>query len=153
MTRSGGDRLHGQMLELWRPADTQAQLAGFTGSNATSGNEVTSDVLGQTAASLSGSAGSSHALHFFTAGEYNREARRRRSPRRSRPAAFPMAVLLFVHSIYTDPNLKDGHPDLLDGGKIFLEIAALLTVAAVGLRVRLRGRGLRPQTVRPRSPK
>lgn len=58
---------------------------------------------------------------------------------------FPAAVLLFVHSIYTDPNLKDGHPDLLDGGKVFLELAALLTVAAVSTRVRLRGRGLRPK--------
>jgi len=61
---------------------------------------------------------------------------------------FPTAVLLFVHSIYTDPNLKDGHPDLLDGGKVFLEIAALLTIAAVSVRVRLHGRGLRPQRAR-----
>lgn len=75
VTRSGGDHLHGQLLELWRPAAAQAQLAGFTTSNATSGNEVTSDVLGQTAVSLSGSLGASHALHIFTAGEYNREAK------------------------------------------------------------------------------
>jgi hypothetical protein len=75
VTRSGGDRLHGQFLELWRPADAEAQLEGFTSSTATSGNEVTSDVLGQTAASLSGSLGASHALHFFTAAEYNREAK------------------------------------------------------------------------------
>lgn len=75
VTRSGGDHLHGQLLELWRPADAQAQLEGFTTSNATSGNEVTSDVLGQTAASLSGSLGASHAMHFFTAAEFNREAK------------------------------------------------------------------------------
>jgi predicted ferric reductase len=61
---------------------------------------------------------------------------------------FPTAVLLFVHSIYTDPNLKDGHPDLLDGGKVFLEIAALLVVAAISVRVRLHGRGLRPERTR-----
>src|SRR5215469_3699840 len=61
---------------------------------------------------------------------------------------FPTAVLLFIHSIYTDPNLKDGHPDLLDGGKVFLEIAALLVVAAVSVRGRLHGRGLRPKSVR-----
>lgn len=61
---------------------------------------------------------------------------------------FPTAVLLFVHSIYTDPNLKDGHPDLLDGGKVFLEIAALLVVAAVSIRARLHGRGLRPKRTR-----
>ena len=69
--------------------------------------------------------------------------------RRLHYLVFPMAVLMFVHSIYTDPNLKDGHPDLLDGGKVFLEIAALLTVAAVSMRVRLRGRGLRPRRRRP----
>jgi methionine sulfoxide reductase heme-binding subunit len=58
--------------------------------------------------------------------------------------AFPMMVLLFIHSILTDPNLKDGHPDLLDGGKIFLELACVLSVAAVGVRIWMRGRGLRP---------
>lgn len=65
---------------------------------------------------------------------------------------FPTAVLMFIHSIYTDPNLKDGHPDLLDGGKVFLEIAALLTVAAISARVRLHGRGLRPQPVHESKP-
>jgi predicted ferric reductase len=67
--------------------------------------------------------------------------------RRLHYLVFPAAVLLFVHSIYTDPNLKDGHPDLLDGGKVFLEIAALLVVAAVSVRARLHGRGLRPARV------
>jgi hypothetical protein len=73
VTRSGGDKLHGQLLELWRPADTEASLTGFTTSNAASGNDVTSDILGQTAASLSGPLGAR--THFFTAGEYNREAK------------------------------------------------------------------------------
>ncbi len=72
----------------------------------------------------------------------------RRLWRRLHYLVFPMAVLMFVHSIYTDPNLKDGHPDLLDGGKVFLEIAALLIVAAISMRVRLHGRGLRPKRVR-----
>jgi sulfoxide reductase heme-binding subunit YedZ len=57
---------------------------------------------------------------------------------------FPAAVLMFVHSILTDPDLKDGHPDLLDGGKVFLEILALVCLLAIALRIRLRGRGLRP---------
>jgi predicted ferric reductase len=64
---------------------------------------------------------------------------------------FPAAVLLFIHSILTDPNLKDGHPDLLDGGKVFVEIATLLSVAAVGVRWWMRGRGLRT-AVRAQSP-
>jgi predicted ferric reductase len=56
---------------------------------------------------------------------------------------FPAAVLLFLHSTLTDPELKDGHPDLLDGGKVFIEAATLLCVAAVAVRVKLRGQGLR----------
>jgi predicted ferric reductase len=57
---------------------------------------------------------------------------------------FPAAMLLFLHSILTDPALKDGHPDLLDGGKIFVEAATLVSVVATLLRFRLRGKGLRP---------
>jgi len=64
---------------------------------------------------------------------------------------FPAAVLLFLHSILTDPNLKDGHPDLLDGGKVFVEIASLLSLIAVAVRFRLRGVGLRPPTSSARS--
>jgi predicted ferric reductase len=61
---------------------------------------------------------------------------------------FPAAVLLFIHSILTDPNLKDGHPDLLDGGKVFVEIATLVSVVAVAVRTWLRGRGLRGRGLR-----
>jgi predicted ferric reductase len=68
--------------------------------------------------------------------------------RRLHYAAFPMMVLLFIHSILTDPELKDGHPDLLDGGKVFLEIACAVSVAAVVARVWLHGRGLRAQPKR-----
>jgi predicted ferric reductase len=65
---------------------------------------------------------------------------------------FPAAVLLFLHSVLTDPNLKDGHPDLLDGGKIFVEAATLISFAAVAIRIRLRGRGFRPAVARPQRP-
>jgi predicted ferric reductase len=66
--------------------------------------------------------------------------------RRLHYLVFPAAVLLFLHSILTDPNLKDGHPDLLDGGKIFVEAATLLSFAAIMVRIRLRGRGFRPSS-------
>jgi methionine sulfoxide reductase heme-binding subunit len=56
---------------------------------------------------------------------------------------FPAAALLFLHSILTDPLLKDGHPDLLDGGKIFVEISSLITFTAAAIRYRLRGPGFR----------
>lgn len=56
---------------------------------------------------------------------------------------FPAAILFFLHSILTDPLLKDGHPDLLDGGKVFVEAATLISLAAVVVRYRMRGNGLR----------
>jgi predicted ferric reductase len=56
---------------------------------------------------------------------------------------FPAAVLLFLHSILTDPLLKDGNPDLLDGGKIFVEACTLVSFAATAVRYRMRGRGFR----------
>lgn len=61
---------------------------------------------------------------------------------------FPAAALLFLHSILTDPELKVGHPDLLDGGKVFVEVAALISLMAVSMRIWLRGRGLRPNQAR-----
>jgi hypothetical protein len=45
--------------------------------------------------------------------------------------------------VFTDPALKDGNPDLLDGGKVFVEICCLISLAAWAWRIRLRGRGLR----------
>jgi predicted ferric reductase len=56
---------------------------------------------------------------------------------------FPAAILLFLHSVLTDPDLKNGHPDLLDGGKVFVEIATFLSVVATMIRFRMRGAGLR----------
>jgi predicted ferric reductase len=66
---------------------------------------------------------------------------------------FPAAVLFFLHSILTDPNLKDGHPDLLDGGKVFVEAATVVSSVAVGVRVWLRGRGFRASLARRSGPK
>jgi carboxypeptidase family protein len=89
ITRSGGDCLHGQLLELWRPADTEASLSGFTPGNATSGNEITSDRLGQAAASISDALGPSKKAQFFAAGEWNREAR-------ASPITAPIAPASYV---------------------------------------------------------
>ena len=89
VTRSGGDQLHGELLELWRPAATEASLAGFTSANAGSGNDITTDILGQTAASLSGALDGEHKTHFFTAAEYNREVR-------ASPITSPLAPGSFV---------------------------------------------------------
>ena len=75
VTRSGGSQLHAELLELWRPAATEAALAGFTSTNAASGNDLTSDTLGQSALSLSGPIGTNGRTHFFGAGEYSRQDR------------------------------------------------------------------------------
>lgn len=88
VTRSGGNDYHGQLLELWRPAATEASLSGFTTSNAASGNDITSDVLGQTAVAVSGPL-VSQATHFFLAGEWNREAK-------ASPVTSPLAPGSFV---------------------------------------------------------
>ena len=58
---------------------------------------------------------------------------------------FPALVLMFIHSVFTDPALSNGKVDLLDGGKIFVEICSAISLAAWTYRIRLRGRGFRPQ--------
>lgn len=86
ITKSGGNKFHGELMELWRPAATAAALSGFTSTNAASGNDLTSDTLGQTALSVSGPIGSSGRTHFFGSGEYSREDR-------ASPIISPLAVL------------------------------------------------------------
>jgi Carboxypeptidase regulatory-like domain/TonB dependent receptor len=71
ITKSGTNKFHGDILELWRPAETSANLSGFTSQTATSGNSLTSDRLNQTALAFSGPLGAH--TQFFLAGEYSRE--------------------------------------------------------------------------------
>lgn len=59
---------------------------------------------------------------------------------------FPAFVLMFIHSMFTDPLLSNGRVDLLDGGKVFVAICFSIALAASAVRVRLRRRGFR---VRP----
>jgi hypothetical protein len=73
LTRTGGNRFRGQLIEVWRPSVTSAALSGFTSSNAASGNDYTSNEMGQTSLSLGGPIGPSRKTHFFAAAEYTRE--------------------------------------------------------------------------------
>jgi len=57
------------------PGGHGRRTSGFTAANATSGNQLTSDSLGQSAASLGGAL--STRTHFFAAGEFSREIRGR----------------------------------------------------------------------------
>lgn len=56
---------------------------------------------------------------------------------------FPATILMLVHSIFTDPDLKTGHPDFLDGGKVFVYGLAAVTILATCVRAWMRGKGLR----------
>lgn len=75
VTRSGGDRLHGDMLGLWRPSDPEAKLSGFSTSNATSGNDITNDTLDQGAATVSGPVTKTGRTYFAGSGEYSYQDR------------------------------------------------------------------------------
>jgi predicted ferric reductase len=59
---------------------------------------------------------------------------------------YPAALLLFVHGVLTDPELKTGRADVLDGEKVFVEICFLLIVAIglLSLRIRRRRKGPTP---------
>jgi hypothetical protein len=87
ITKSGGTRFHGDVMELWRPSATEAALSGFTAANAASGNDLTNDTLGQSAASLSGPAGDK--TQFFLSGEFSRE-------NKASPVISPVAPGLFI---------------------------------------------------------
>ncbi len=89
-------------------------------------------------------AGALYLLLFTVCTSLLRTAIGRRVWRNLHYLVFPAAVLLFWHSIGTDPALKDGNPDLLDGGKVFIEVCAVLSAVAIGGRVWMRGRGFRP---------
>jgi predicted ferric reductase len=51
---------------------------------------------------------------------------------------YPAAVLLFVHGVFTDSELKTGHADVWDGEKVYVEICFLLivVVSLVSLQIR-----------------
>lgn len=94
VTKTGGNEYHGDLLGLWRPNQTAAKLAGFTASNATSGNQIVSDSLGQLATSIGGPIPGSDRTHFFFGGEYSHE-------NRGSPVTSPLAPGVFVGR-YTD---------------------------------------------------
>jgi hypothetical protein len=75
VTKSGGDQYHGDLLELYRPGNLGAQLAGFNATTATSGNQIASDQLNQTAGTYSGKLLKSDPTHFFFAGEFSQQRR------------------------------------------------------------------------------
>ena len=51
---------------------------------------------------------------------------------------YAAAGVFFVHSILTDPTLKDKPVDYFDGEKVYIEVLVLIVVIAVYLRIRHR---------------
>ena len=70
VTKSGGNVYHGSALGVFRPADWGAKLLGATPTRATSGAQITSDSLKQTALDLSGPLFGDK-THFSLNGEYS----------------------------------------------------------------------------------
>lgn len=75
VTRSGGSKLHGDALALYRPSAAEAKLSGYTASNATSGNQILNDSLAQEAGSLGGRLLPHDPTYFFGAFEVSQENR------------------------------------------------------------------------------
>jgi hypothetical protein len=75
VTRTGGDRVHGNVLGLWRPSAPEAALSGFTTANAASGNDITRDTLAQGAATVSGPVTKSRQSFYTASGEYSYQDR------------------------------------------------------------------------------
>lgn len=89
VTKSGGNRLHGDLLALYRPSGTEARLSGFTTANAASGNDIVNDSMDQFAASLGGRVGKGDATHFFGAVEETQQ-------NRASPITSPLAPGNFI---------------------------------------------------------
>ena len=88
VTRSGGDRWHGDILGLWRPSDAQAKLSGFTATTGVAnGNAIVTDSLRQAALDFSGPLSSK--THISAAGEYNWE-------NRGSPITSPLAPGIYI---------------------------------------------------------
>ena len=73
VTRSGGDKYHGEVTGLWRPTGPEAALSGFTAATATSGNQLTSDRLVQESFALGGPVGFASKTRFFLSAEHSDE--------------------------------------------------------------------------------
>jgi DMSO/TMAO reductase YedYZ heme-binding membrane subunit len=75
----------------------------------------------------------------------------RRWWKRTHLLVYPAAVLLFIHGVFTDSELKTGRADLLDGEKVFVEICFLLILIASIASIRIRRRRIINSRAQPVS--
>jgi DMSO/TMAO reductase YedYZ heme-binding membrane subunit len=58
--------------------------------------------------------------------------------KRTHLLVYPAAVLLFIHGVFTDSELKTGRADVFDGEKVFVEICFLLILIASVASIQIR---------------
>jgi DMSO/TMAO reductase YedYZ heme-binding membrane subunit len=67
--------------------------------------------------------------------------------KRSHLLVYPAALLLFIHGVFTDSELKTGRADLLDGEKVFVEICFLVILVASFASIQIRRKRIINSTV------
>jgi DMSO/TMAO reductase YedYZ heme-binding membrane subunit len=67
--------------------------------------------------------------------------------KRTHLLVYPAALLLLIHGVFTDSELKTGRADLLDGEKVFVEICFLVILAASLASIQIRRRRIINSTV------
>jgi DMSO/TMAO reductase YedYZ heme-binding membrane subunit len=67
--------------------------------------------------------------------------------KRTHLLVYPAAVLLFIHGVFTDSELKTGRADLLDGEKVFVEICFLVILFASLASIQIRRKRIINPTV------
>lgn len=117
VTRTGGDQFRAQFVNVWRPAVTQASLAGFTARNAPNGNALTSNTLTQSSLSIGGPAEILRRTYFYLAAEASRE-------NRSSPVTSPLAPGTFTGRYRGQLGFARLDRQISDGGTIFLRVNA-----------------------------
>ncbi len=85
-------------------------------------------------------AGAFYFVLFVAVTSYFRSKLGSRTWKKLHYVSYAAAAILFAHSILTDPNLKNGPPDLLDGEKVLIEVCALIIITATIWRIRYQPR-------------
>ncbi len=67
--------------------------------------------------------------------------------KRTHLLVYPAALLLFIHGVFTDSELKTGRADLLDGEKVFVEICFLVILVASLASIQIRRKRIINSTV------
>lgn len=80
-----------------------------------------------------------------------RRAMSRRLWKRFHFATYALFPLYAVHSVLTDPTLKDHPIDPFDAEKVFVELCVLAVVVGIGFRVRHQRRQPLPRLHRPKA--